>query len=524
MRYRTVLVLASMLVVVLLQFQHNLLPGPHCTEQHRAKEVHPTYLRVPWDRYQGINKPEALQVICGSEDHRHPPLAHLLPNTRSLLFPPSATREGGGKSDDTRSRRVFQFLITIHRNYTWERPPVIFRTVELWMYKAKVDPSEEESGAKEQVVIKPEACQHLMPDAAWLRYDRGTIHMDLVARCVFDLPLDVVEQLSATEECADPPVFAIHAANDVALFPVGHVLHFPTLAGPLIRYELASPEGIAVAPWRQKAISARGGGNVMDGIVKARGKDAKVRVGAWVIKKYSWNADDELWLLWMLDVIRVDHVLIYVATTRMSLSGLGERLNAFSPEVAARVTLVALDAPPGPVTYAHLLEGMVWDSFLRWQAEFDFAFHLDTDEFPQLFSLQEPFARVDVKTFIAKNRDYMETQRQMAGPLERRRVNRRKPNKEEDPLLATVLCDLLSMNGEQHQFLSKLTQHPGSDSYGKSLFWVEGSIKPYLHFNLDVNLTLWNQREAHILHIREESFGTLGMFDILRHFGHVRGQ
>jgi hypothetical protein len=43
---------------------------------------------------------------------------------------------------------------------------------------------------------------------------------------------------------------------------------------------------------------------------RASGEAAKMRTCVWVPKKYSWDAADELWLLWMLDVVGVDFVSI----------------------------------------------------------------------------------------------------------------------------------------------------------------------------------------------------------------------
>ena len=55
-------------------------------------------------------------------------------------------------------------------------------------------------------------------------------------------------------------------------------------------------------------------------VVRARGADAKLRVAAVVFKKFTWVHDDNLWLLWMLDVVGVDHVVINVATRDLPMA------------------------------------------------------------------------------------------------------------------------------------------------------------------------------------------------------------
>lgn len=233
-----------------------------------------------------------------------------------------------------------------------------------------------------------------------------------------------------------------------------------------------------------------------------RTDDPNTSVGVWMMKKFSWNGDDDLWVLWMLDVVGVDHIVINVATSMLSVNAVKERLKKH-PGVIDRVTLVALDAPPAPVVYDYMAEVMTYDAFLRWQTHFDYAFLIDADEFVQLFSPEPPFRRVDVKTFLARNKHFIHIDGQEAG-FDRVQVRRTKNNVDEEPLLPDLLCSLLKLDGLATRELLVTRNQLSSEKLQKSLFWVPGSVTPYLHYNRNAPNRKWNVIEGHMLHIREK--------------------
>jgi hypothetical protein len=69
-------------------------------------------------------------------------------------------------------------------------------------------------------------------------------------------------------------------------------------------------------------------------------------------------------------------------------------------------------------------------------------------------------------------------------------------------MLSKFLEGMLRRDGKQVQ---DLVQEAGATFHeiGKSLFSVNGSIRPYLHYHQDYPLEKWDWREAHMLHVRE---------------------
>jgi hypothetical protein len=137
---------------------------------------------------------------------------------------------------------------------------------------------------------------------------------------------------------------------------------------------------------------------------------------------------------------------------------------------------------------------------VRFQADFDFVFLVDTDEFVQLFSAEPPYERVDVKTFIARNRELLETGGHAY--LHRLRVGRTQANGLVEPGLPAFLRGVLSRDGAQFQAMAE-AGGGGWDWQGKSLFNVNGAVQPYLHFSVGYSTDMWPAREAHVLHIRQ---------------------
>jgi hypothetical protein len=223
-------------------------------------------------------------------------------------------------------------------------------------------------------------------------------------------------------------------------------------------------------------------------------------VAAVCVKKYSWSEDDELWAMWMLDVVGVDHVVIGISTRDLPMDRVRQRLAAV-PGLAERVTLVDVDIPrKGMVTYAYLIQCMAWDLFLRWQADFDFAFLIDPDEFVQLFDINPPFARVDARTFISRNRLRIEKEGQAY--MNRILIARSKPNRLADPLLAPVLKGMAGL-GLNQTFAAMGLECRHHHTLGKALFWFPATVKPYLHYNTGWQKVKWSPQEANMLHIRE---------------------
>jgi hypothetical protein len=310
-----------------------------------------------------------------------------------------------------------------------------------------------------------------------------------VARCAF---LVDEQQLDKLVRNRAQGFFEVHAGSDAARFPLTETLHFPK---PLRYIEQCGrpSEGYPTAPW--SAIDAT------NKVIRATGDAAKPRVVA-MAKRYSWSTDEELWLLWTLDVVGVDHVVLAVATLEISLNEIRDGIRRH-PGLIERVTLIDLGIPnkKKSETYGHLMAGLTYDGFLRWQADFDYAFVLDTDEFIQLFDSTRPRTpRVDVKTFIALNLVGLTKFSQVH--FRRPEVRRLSPSRKAEPLLGSFLRELLRADGTTLQTIMNGTNV--KDPLGKALFTVTGAIKPYLHFNNDWPSPQHDTQKGFILHIREE--------------------
>ncbi|ELR14756.1 uncharacterized protein ACA1_391140 [Acanthamoeba castellanii str. Neff] len=413
-----------------------------------------------------------LRVISASQDHRA-----WFPNASAL---PTALRPRTfhNLTQHNPSMRVFQLHLAVSTevfNYTLYQVEVptgrTFQGVELWWS----EPPSAAAIVDAEKVVKLPAHSFILdqPAGAGWRYQFKPGFMELVVRCAFFIPEGE------------------------------RMLHFPKPAPLLPTAALATPrEPLPSAPWA--------GISELGAIVRATGDDARVRVGVWITRQFTWTADVDLWLLWTLDVVGVDHVVLELASVDLDIKDVERRL-ARHPGVLERVTIVAVDAPGRDynVTYCHLQELLVWDGFVRFQADFDFVFLVDTDEFVQLFSTEPPYERVDVKTFIARNRE-----RVLAGGhayLHRLRVARTQPNRLVEPGLPAFLRGVLGRDGAQMQTMAT-AGGGGTEEQGKSLFNVNGAVQPYLHYSMGypMNFTdvypthMWAQAEAHVLHIREK--------------------
>ncbi len=315
---------------------------------------------------------------------------------------------------------------------------------------------------------------------------------DAVAHCAFLIDDELALRLSDHELAR--AAFEVHACNDTVHFPLAEVLHFPQPSPIIAGGLLPRPtNGFSSSPWAGAEVQ----------VVRASGPDAMLRVAAVVFKK-SWVADDNLWLLWMLDVVGVDHVVINIATRDLPLAVVRESM-AQHESLAERVTLVDLDFPnrESNHSYDYLLQAQAHAFFLRWQADFDFIFLIDQDEFPQLFdtSAEANQPRIDIKTFIGLNRKTIEEQRQVY--FSRPFVQRSESNKKPDPLLPIFLRELAPLDGIVTSAVWSDWSNP-LEYLGKALFPVGAALRPYLHFNnYWPGRTLFDWRAGHVLHVRE---------------------
>ncbi|KAL6051839.1 hypothetical protein QOT17_018947 [Balamuthia mandrillaris] len=495
---------------------------PSATDQGEAlsSPTEPLF-RVRWsDRQLSTNG--LFRVVTAAEDHRSfPPSEQLTSGALRRTFPTHRPPH----------KRIFQFHAVINSGLTFVPPSEVFSHVEIWTYRRS-------RGARGEgfMVTKTPArrCIAQQPMSFQFRHAAGTVWMDFIIRCSFTIPPRLIQAAFCNEpspsgmssfrgnnQCK-PAHFAIHATGDVVLFPVEEVLHFPTLWNvlPHLPPKITSEEHHAqtVSPWRTPPLPpptqpASNGEAFFVPMQRARGEQGNISVCAFVVKKYSWTRDDELWLQWMVDVVGVDRVFINLYALPNphlpSAKEIRERLAQRYPALVDRVVLVETQVPGKPITYAHMLQAMNWDAFLRWQGYCQYAFSLDTDEFPQLYSSSEdedrPRQRVDVKQFIAEHRKELE------GPmnevhLSRLKILRTKEAWEEEPLLGAVLARVARWEGG----LPRLEEWR-KDKWGKSLFRVSGSLEPYLHFNQDGQRTpppeSVARETAHILHIRAKHAG-----------------
>jgi hypothetical protein len=342
------------------------------------------------------------------QDHRiFPP--ELPARLRSYTFDDLRPGHGG--------LRVFQFHMGVRRTCALqdEGEPRFFTTVEL---AYNVDHHDGGASVPTRVKLAPQRCIGLTMNAALWRLQK-VLHLqygEYAARCAFLID-DALALRLADHERAQAS-FDVLVCNDTVRFPLAEVLHFPH-ASSLIEHRPRPADGFPSAPWA-------GAGEVQ--IVRASGAEAELRVADVVYKKFSWVPDDILWLLWMLDVVGVDHVVINVATRELPLELAREDI-AKHEGLAERVTLVDLDFPSSNTnhSFSYLLHGLSHELHLRWQADFDFIFLIDTDEYPQLFAasnnnnsnrsltVQQDHhqPRIDIKTFIRHNRESLNDQGQV---------------------------------------------------------------------------------------------------------------
>jgi len=322
-------------------------------------------------------------------------------------------------------------------------------------------------------------------------------------RCAFNLPSEVW-QAAWDNNNKTQMRLAIYAASNLAYFPLDQVVHFPQPmpllldAMPTVGEGRFPREPHPSAPWAAESSKGR---KHWDKIVRASGPTADLRVGAWITKKFTWTDEDDSWIMWVLDVVGVDHVVLVVATQGIRVEELKQRFQALgTPELMDRITIMRNDAPLEQ-TFWHLQELHVWDLFLRWALDFDYALMCDADEYLQLFETTEPYRRVDIKTFIASNRDYL----QKSGfiEFERMLVIRHKKNTKIEPLLPPFLDGLLPCDGNCTQSLLRESK-ASNMGMGKSLFFINGTVQPFLHFGGGYpKAKKWQTPEGHFLHIRE---------------------
>ncbi len=466
-------------------------------------------LRIGWDHLSASNSVGVFSVM---QDHRAYPAnlpAELLNVTFNELRP------------DPRLR-IFQFHLGIGRDFAVNPDSHIFDTVELAYddddqgVGGGGGDSGDSGGAQPEatrVKLAAQSCVGLMPSGTPGRVKRNKAAQfgDYVGRCAFLMDDELALRLSDSRNRANAS-FDVHACNDVAHFPLAEVLHFPQ-AAPITSLRPRPPHGFPSAPWfvpgcPQQELP----------VVRARGHDATPRVGAVVFKKYTWASDDTLWLLWMLDVVGVDHVVMNIVTGDLKMSVVRDSI-AQHKGLAERVTLVDLAFPRRKANHSQsfLLQAQAHELFLRWQADFDYIFLLDPDEFPQLFNTttdttnttttnttttttaQQP--RIDIKTFISLNREQI--QEQGHAYFTRPFVLRSAPNSEADPLLAALLSELVPLDGLAASAVWS-GKSRAAEELGKALFPVAAALRPYLHYNdYWPGRSMYDWRTGHVLHVRE---------------------
>ncbi|ELR12902.1 uncharacterized protein ACA1_095420 [Acanthamoeba castellanii str. Neff] len=586
---------------------HHHPPGPHhrrhydpITPKPDKADLEPAELdpfRVPWGTFVSQPSGRRVQVISVSQDHRPLPTTPSLPaHLRSRTFHHLATTTP--PTDGNHLLHIFQIHLALNSTFfdiegDIETPTAYtFQTVELWWPSQAGDGGGEDDGAGGPVKkLTAQAITLDEPLNAAYRYKVARPqYLELIVRCAFLLSDDAADELLRRRREVR---FAVFAAREVAFFPLDHVLHFPRATSllPIAPTETGARDchhRLATAPW---ANSSSG----VASIVRASGADARVRVGAWITKKFTWTDDDELWLLWTLDVVGVDHVVLHLATRQLSLESMRQRL-ARHPGVLERVTLVGVDAPgrDDRVTYCYLQELLVWDGFVRWQADFDFVFLVDTDEFVQLFEREAPHRRIDAKTFIARNRERLQTgghaymnrlrvgrtqdhstaeaqlpaflngmadfdfvflvdtdefvqlfereaphrridaktfiarnrERLQTGGhayMNRLRVGRTQDHSTAEAQLPAFLNGMVSLDGAQIQELTDAGSG-GWESQGKSLFFANGAVQPYLHWSVGYPKDKWAVEEAHILHVRKSAHHDWANGPLTWWLHHLRGR
>jgi hypothetical protein len=355
------------------------------------------------------------------------------------------------------------------------------------------------------------SCREYQPRGWSWRIEQGVKHNDLVLRCKAFLPPELVDQALCINsrahdaECKIGHVVVYDTNDGEVFFPMSRVMHFPT---PTTLFPTPPPQSskpFPSAPWRAK-------GQVEPPVVRTQqGEEAaKVRTCAWVPKKFSWDAEDELWLLWMLDIVGVDFVAIYMVPSNATgydnktilhtttLDSVRQRLQAHEG-LSERVLLIESDIPGSLTTFEHMVEAMHWDAFLRLQADCDYGFALDTDEFVNLYGVEPPHERVDIKTFITQRRDVLNVRQSVyMVRLQMRRMSLPGVDDETMPPFFVRWLHYSSANR------TRIAVHMSTNNLGKSLWKLDGILVPYLHFPEYIagSETKDNIELSNMLHIR----------------------
>lgn len=333
------------------------------------------HLYVPWDEYAHEN----LHVVSVIQDHRTYPKP-LAPS----LYKIAMSNLLAQSDQDT---RIFQFHMGVHRNLVDVRSP----NCESFFETAELEWQELDSGGSLRWrVLPPLRCVGMMPKGTSHRFSSGTKFLDFVERCAYAIPERIVPTLLDPTSNA---LFRIIGAGGSIAFPLHQVLHFPHVRR-FIDLKPRPQEGYPTAPWYDPEDP-----HLSRIVQRTSGDQARDRVAAICTKKYSWTTDDEYWMLWTLDVVGVDHLVIYVSTRDLPMAKVEEAV-ASHPGLAGRVTLIDMDIPCRGATtkwretYAYLILSITWDIFVRFQGDFDYAFLIDLDEYvDRCFSFLSSFRR-----------------------------------------------------------------------------------------------------------------------------------
>jgi hypothetical protein len=394
--------------------------------------------------------------------------------------------------------RVFQFHMGISRTCALQdegKEPRFFTTTEL-----AYNDHDDGGSVPTRVKLAAQRCIGLTIDAALTRLQnvQELQYGEYAARCAFLID-DALALRLADHERAQAS-FDVLVCNDTVHFPLAEVLHFPQAESLIEHGLLPRPtDGFPSAPWAGAEVQ----------VVRASGAEAELRVAAVVFKKFSWVYDDVLWLLWMLDVVGVDHLVINVASRDLPMASVREDI-AQHEGLAERVTLVDLDFPSRNTnhSYAYLVHGLSHELHLRWQVDFDFIFLIDSDEYPQLFAAsdrsltaQQGQPRIDVKTFIGHNRASLKEQGHLY--FTRPFVQRSMSNNMSDPLLPPFLRELAQLDGLVTSEVWSGKSDP-IEKLGKALIPVAAALRPHLHYNAHwPKRSYLDWRTGHVLHVRE---------------------
>ncbi len=199
------------------------------------------------------------------------------------------------------------------------------------------------------------------------------MYVEGVGKCKLSMPRPIFSDNNNNYNASFLAPFShitITLDQDTLSFPASSILHFPKPVPilPLLRSTVNS------SPSTPQAGTEEGYRipEFMKGVFVETEESSpssllsQFKVAIFIARKFSWTKDDDLWLWWHVLLLKPDQIVINIVASMLDFDRMTQHIQEM--KLSKLVTLVRSDVPADTqMTFCHLEELSIWDSYQRWQ-------------------------------------------------------------------------------------------------------------------------------------------------------------